>query len=313
VSARRIAILGATSQLALDFVSEAARDGGGDDLLLFARRVDAAEAKLAARGLAGLHQVEPLEQFSRGSFDAIINFVGVGDPARAAAMGASILGITRYWDDRVLEHLSGAPDTRYVFMSSGAVYGHAFSTPAAVTTLASFPVNALGPGDWYALAKLHAEATHRASEGRTIVDLRIFNYVSRTMDPDARFLISDLIRSIRTGAVFETRREPLSRDYLDPSGLYAILQAALAAPPNTNRPIDAFTLAPIGKTELLERMAVEFGLRFAFAETKGVSSPTGSKPHYHSANTSAAELGYQPLLTSWDGIRNEVGSILSGS
>jgi nucleoside-diphosphate-sugar epimerase len=242
-----------------------------------------------------------------------VNFIGVGDPARAAAMGSSILDVTREWDDRILRYLRSAPETRYVFMSSGAVYGHVFDAPVTAQTNAVFPVNSLGPSDWYSLAKLHAEAMHRVADGFTIVDLRIFNYVSRSLDPDARFLISDMIRAIRNRTTIETRSEPISRDYLEPAGLHAILQACLAAPLGTNRPVDAYTRAPVLKADLLEHMAREFGLSYAVGEGGGMSSPTGWKPHYYSTNKAAAELGYSPLLSSWEGIRKEVQASLDGS
>jgi hypothetical protein len=38
---------------------------------------------------------------------------------------------------------------------------------------------------------------------------------------------------------------------------------------------------------------------------------TGDKPHYYSLNTRAAEFGYQPTLTSLEGIVQELQMIYS--
>ena len=86
----RIAILGATSQIARDLIisfSETAEH----ELLLFARRPGAVDEWLAASGLEGRYAVEDFTGFAKKEFDAVINFVGVGNPVQLLAMGNTIL------------------------------------------------------------------------------------------------------------------------------------------------------------------------------------------------------------------------------
>lgn len=303
-----IAILGATSQLARDFVAEAAR-AGRMDLRLFARRPEAVEQALRSQGLQARFPVFDLPAFRDQELGAIVNFIGVGDPAAAAAIGSGIFEITRITDELVLDYLRASPATRYVFMSSGAVYGDAFEAPVTTGSRAAIPVNKLGPQNYYGLAKLLAEATHRAQHDLTIVDLRIFNYVSRTLDQNARFLITDMVRAIRTQTIFETTDHALVRDYLDPPGLYGLVCAALNAPHGTNKPADAYTLAPITKAELLDLMKA-FGLRYRMVTSAAAINATGTKAFYYSNDRTASTWGYTPHATSADSILMEMASVL---
>jgi hypothetical protein len=101
----RIAILGATSQIAKDMIvlMSSARPSA---LELYARRPADLVAWLQQLGLDALHVVRDLAEFeSADAYDAIVNFIGVGDPAAAQKMGASILEITQWYDQSVLLHL----------------------------------------------------------------------------------------------------------------------------------------------------------------------------------------------------------------
>ena len=313
---RPIAVLGATSRLASDFLLSSA--GTGLCFALYARRPEAVASLLREHGLPPDWNGGTLTDFadhirlSAQDFRAVLNFVGVGDPAKALRMGADIFEATLASDRLALDLLERAPGTPYVFMSSGAVYGTQFDAPAGAGTPAIIPINEMMPQDFYSVAKLHAEAVHRSCQGATIIDLRIFNYVSRWLDPDSRFIVSDMIRAVRQGSVFETADVPMYRDFLHPEGFRDLLMVCLAAPPGTNRPIDAYSRAPIAKRELLELMAAEFGMRYRFTEQPSLLNATGAKPFYYSQNCAAAELGYSPLYSSAEAIRAEVGAVLGG-
>ena len=85
----RIAILGATSQIAKDLVLSLSRQST-HDLVLYARRTEVVAQWLTSVGLSGRYRVTDFKSFGSGEiFDAIINFVGSGNPAQTAAMGAS--------------------------------------------------------------------------------------------------------------------------------------------------------------------------------------------------------------------------------
>jgi nucleoside-diphosphate-sugar epimerase len=305
----RIAILGATSQLAGDLVLSFARDGGDDELSLYARRPEAAAGRLAAAGLARRYPVADFAAFEKSRHDAVINFVGAGDPARVAATGAEIFDITLRYDELALASLRAAPGCRYLFLSSGTVYGGAFEAPAHRDSRAAVAVNDLSPPEWYGVAKLHAESRHRSLADSPIIDIRVFNYFSRSQDLAARFLLSDIMRSIRDGTVLQTTSDYIVRDFLHPADFHGLVRSLLAAPP-ANAAVDCYSRAPIDKPQLLAEMARRFGLRYEIAGSPAAVNATGIKPHYYSLNHRAAEFGYAPTRTSLEGIVEEGGALL---
>lgn len=303
----RIAILGATSQIARDLtVSCAAAED--KQLHLFARRPDEVNKWLASVGLSGRYPVGEFAEFAQHEFDAVINFVGVGNPAQAVAMGNSIFDITLRFDELVLDYLHTHPACRYLFLSSGAAYGSSFSEPAKRDTPAVVAINDLAPHEWYGVAKLHAECRHRAHPELPIIDIRVFNYFSRTQDIDARFLITDMLRAIRDNKVLKTSPDYIVRDFLHPSDFYHLISALLSAPA-ANAAIDCYSRAPIDKPSLLAAMQEKFGLQYETTEVTAGVNATGSKPHYYSQNNRASEFGYQPALTSLEGILQEATAI----
>lgn len=304
-----IAILGATSQIARDLIASfsSAED---KHLHLFARRPDDVMKWLASVGLSGRYPVDEFTGFAKQEFDAVINFVGVGNPAQAAALGNSIFDVTLRFDEMVLEYLQTHPACRYLFLSSGAAYGSSFNEPANRDTPAVVAINKLSPQEWYGVAKLHAECRHRAHPELPIIDIRVFNYFSRTQDISARFLITDILRAICDNEVLKTSPDYIVRDFLHPSDFYKLVSALLSAPA-ANTAVDCYSLAPIDKPNLLAAMQEKFGLQYEITAAQAGVNATGGKPHYYSLNTRAADFGYQPDLTSLEGILLESEKILS--
>jgi len=304
----QIAILGATSQIARDLiVSFAAK--GNKQLHLFARRPDEVKKWLVSAELSGHYRVDDFPEFVRHEFDAVINFVGVGNPAQAVAMGNSIFDITLRFDELVLDYLRTHPDCRYLFLSSGAAYGSNFNEPAAWDTPAIVPINNLTPHEWYGVAKLHAECRHRSHPDWSIIDIRVFNYFSRTQELSARFLITDILRAIRDKSVLKVFSDYIVRDFLHPSDFYQLVSALLSAP-SANTAVDCYSRAPIDKPSLLATMQEKFGLQYDMTEASASVNATGSKPHYYSLNRRAADFGYQPAFTSLGGILQEMQAML---
>lgn len=304
-----IAILGATSQIARDLIVSFSAEKD-KQLHLFARRPEEVTKWLASVGLAGRYPTGDFTVFGNQEFDAVINFVGVGNPAQAVAMGNSIFDITLRYDELVLDYLKTHPACRYLFLSSGAAYGSCFSEPANRDTVATVAINDFAPHEWYGAAKLHAECRHRAHPEFSIIDIRVFNYFSRTQDVEARFLITDMLRAIRDNTVLKTSPDYIVRDFLHPSDFYGMVSVLLAAPP-ANAAVDCYSRAPIDKPTLLAAMQKRFGLQYEITETDASVNATGGKPHYYSLNRRAADFGYQPRLTSLDGVLQESESILS--
>lgn len=301
----RLAILGATSQIAKDLVQSFAAQGH-HELVLYARRPDAVSQWLLNVGLVGRYSVADFAAFSADEhFDAILNFVGVGNPAQAAAMGASIFDVTLQYDELALSYVRQHPTCRYIFLSSGAAYGASFDAPVDANTKATVPINNLQPQDWYGVAKLHAECRHRALAHLPIVDIRVFNYFSHTQDMDARFLITDIVRAIRDKTVLMTSADFIVRDFIHPSDFFGLVHAILTAPAN-NAVLDARSKAPIDKPTLMAAMQVQFGLKHEVTKANPGINSTGRKPHYYSLKTKAADFGFQASLTSLEGLTAEI-------
>lgn len=305
----RIAILGATSMLAADYVATVLENGSAGQFTLFARDPARAHEAMVRRHVAVPPRCQPLDRFGAGDWDAVINFIGVGDPARAVRMGADILRLTRRWDEAVLDYIEDRPHCRYLFLSSGAAFGENVAAPLDRATRAAFPINDLTPAHWYGIAKFYAEAVHRAVSDRSIIDIRIFNYVSEYVDLGHRFLISEVLRAVVEQDVLSVDPRDMQRDYLGRQDFARLIAACLAAPDGTNRAVDAHSRAPISKRDLLDLFHDRFGLRYEV--TGGGIDATGRKSAYFSRSGAAAELGFEPRHSSADTLIDVAAKILA--
>lgn len=308
----RIALLGSTSQIAKDLIlSFHAREQ--HELTLYARRPDAVARWLDILPVPRHHAVADLAQFEASiPFDAVINFVGVANPAAAVAMGSQILEVTDKVDNMVMTYLERRPNCRYIFLSSGAAYCSKFDAPAEENTCSALAINHLRPQDWYGLAKMYAECRHRARAHLSIIDLRVFSYFSRTQDMSARFLLTDAMRSIRNATVLQTSAAQNLRDYLHPSDFHSLIDCLLMHEPS-NTALDCYTRAPIDKWTLLEAMRERFSLRYEIANADAAINATGSKPHYYSLDRRAAAYGYVPSMSSIEGVLLEAQAFLGAN
>jgi nucleoside-diphosphate-sugar epimerase len=301
----RIAIFGATSQIAKDLVLSFSAQSD-HELVLYARRQETVSRWLASTGLTGRYHVTNFSVFTaEGNFDAIINFVGVGKPAQAITMGASIFDVTLQYDELALSYVRQHPACRYIFLSSGAAYGSSFDAPVDVNTNATIAINNLQPHDWYAVAKLHAECRHRSLKSIPIIDIRVFNYFSHTQDMDARFFITDIVRAIRDKSVLKVSADYMVRDFIGPTDFYQLINVLLNVPA-VNAVVDCYSKAPIDKITLLTAIQERFGLRYELTQTSTSLDATGSKPYYYSINKRANDFGYEPTVTSLETVLYEL-------
>lgn len=303
----RISILGATSQIAKDLiVSFSANED--KHLHLFARRPEEVTKWLAASGLSGRYPVDDFSGFAKQKFDAVINFVGVGNPAQAVAMGNSIFDITLRFDEMVLEYLQRHPACRYIFLSSGAAYGSSFDEPVDENTKAVIAINNLQPQDWYAVAKLHAECRHRSLLHLPIVDVRVFNYFSHTQDMEARFLITDILRAIKNSETLITSSDNIVRDYIGPDDFFQLISLILSAQA-INDVVDCYSKEPVDKMTLLKAMNDRYGMSYEIrCATAGINA-TGAKMNYTSNNRRAQKYGYHPSRTALATVIYEIEKI----
>ncbi|MDR3578466.1 MAG: NAD(P)-dependent oxidoreductase [Oryzomonas sp.] len=298
----RIAILGATSHIAKGLIAAwAGREER--ELVLYARSPDRVREFISLIGCKD-PVILPVEDFGRIRCDVIVNCIGIADPGKLSNEMATIFTLTETWDRRVMDYVSTCPDALYINLSSGAIYGSEFSQPVNEASPAVFPVNAMTASEFYGIAKLHAEARHRAASGLNIVDLRIFSYFSRFIDPATRFLMTDIILALKSGNEMLTTTNNIVRDYVNPDDLVSLMDL-LVARKSLNGVYDVYSRKPVTKFEILESFAADFGLHFRVIEDAKPVTATGTKDHYYSLNYRAAELGYQPRHSSLDSLRRE--------
>ena len=60
-------------------------------------------------------------------------------------------------------------------------------------------------------------------------------------------------------------------------------------------------------------MQQRFGLKYESVQGFSALNATGRKSHYYSLNRRAQDFGYQPQLSSLDGVLMEASSILSSA
>ena len=306
----KIAILGATSHIAKNLIYCFRRDLR-DELFLFARNQGAVyEFLKATEGEVG-PSVAGFDCFPGGDYDAVINCVGIADPRKQKNAGVELFRLTERFDDLVLDYLAGHEKTVYINFSSGAVYGTAFDSGVEGNAVASIAVNGITPADYYRIAKLNAEAKHRAMADRNIIDLRVFSFFSRFVDLESGFLLTEMMRCVIKRQPFHTNAVDIVRDYVAPSDLFSLVKLCVASN-GINQPVDVFSAGPVRKSELIALFSRDFGLETRIDEKAHVST-TGAKLAYYSANHVARSLlKYIPALTSRDAIRDEANEIIAG-
>lgn len=291
-----LAILGATSQIAKDTILSLSRTNW--DLSLFARRPEAVALWLSSAGEPNRYPVHDLDRFGTDIvFDAILNFIGVGDPAKTALLGSQIFEITLSYDGKVVDYLNHHRNCRYLFLSSGAIFGTHLNKPVDDASIATVAINDLGTQDWYGLAKLCAECRHRSLTHLSITDLRVFGYVGPHMDVSMRFFIADIIRSLQTGNLLITSPRNFVRDYIGVSDFTQLIFCILRSPA-TNSAIDCYTKAPVDKFSLLQKMTETFGLSYEVRDDAKTVDATGIKLNYFSRSRRAEKFGYLPQKDS---------------
>jgi nucleoside-diphosphate-sugar epimerase len=305
----KIAILGATSEIAKDLIlSFSAYDE--HELVLFARRPKEVMQWLSIANLSNKHAIYDFESFHHvADLDAIINFVGAGDPSKAIALGNSILEITEKYDYLVLDYLKENPRCKYIFISSGAVYGQSFVDPVYENTEVPRSVN-LDIRNFYAIAKLRAEERHRALTNFNITDLRIFSYFSHTQNPKSRFFMSDVVNALKNRETLVTSSEDIVRDYLSSSDFYQIIEKILYAF-EVNMPIDCYSRSPVSKFKILSTLGDNLRLDYKIEDRENEPNPISSKKNYYSLKRDAEKIKYVPTLSSLELITQEINKYLN--
>lgn len=300
-----IAIIGATGHVGKVLTAGLAET---HEITLYARRPEVAAA--FAAGISSRIAAEPLHSLGKRGHAALINCIGGGDPSMITSGLLDVYSVTALADELALNYLSDHPNCRLVNFSSGAAYCSDFVEPAYDGTPTALSAGHLRDDQHYGLAKLASEGRHRAAKKHAIIDVRLFSLFTRFIDQESGFLMNGVLQSLRSDSAFLTSPVDHVRDYVSPSDLVSLVDVMLGSAP-ANCAVDVYSAAPVGKFELLEELANQFGLVYFVDESLAPLSATGVKPAYYSTSQAAAAFGYTPEKTSLEAIVEELEELLA--
>lgn len=286
----KIALLGSTGQIGRGLARTLA---DAHELALYARRTDVMQAWVARHCSAA--SVHDLGEFPAGRFDLIINAIGDGVPGKIRAAGSDMLGITEHFDRQCLDHLKRGTARSYIFMSTGCVYGKDYAAARAPSPHPLDPED-FGADDAYPRGKRLAEVRHREMADVPIADIRIFGYVSEEIGLDDDFLLSEILRALVHGTVFETSPYDMVRDYVGLADLTELIERLIAAGV-PNGAYDIISARPTTKFEVIAALEEAHGFRTAVCD-QAPPVPCGHVPVAISRDAAARALGHEPQRTS---------------
>jgi nucleoside-diphosphate-sugar epimerase len=306
-----IALLGANSHIAKGLVCNF-QSRTDDTLYLFtrakARVYDFMKSAVPGRKRSCTVK-EGYKDFKRHHYDVIINCVGAGTPQKLADRYSDWFMLTEKFDNLIIDYMLENTDTLYINFSSGAVYGRNLDAPAGENSLNCLAVNHIRSEEYYSIANLNAEAKHRSFKSLTIIDLRIFSYFSRFIDLGSGYFITELLNCVKHGKVLRTSADNILRDYIHPDDLFSLIMQCMRGG-SLNAAFDAFSREPVEKFQVLDYFTAKYGLKYEVDRSLSEASPNGARNTYCSHYTRAEQIGYKPLFTSMDAIREESTYIL---
>jgi hypothetical protein len=308
-----IAILGATSHIAKGLIYHFFKAGTGG-LHLYARTPDKVRGFLQAIGApaaadCAVHALAG--DFGRCDCAVIINCIGAGTWKKLQGDYTRYFTVTEEYDNLVLAHLRQKnPDALYISLSSGAVYGGGYAEPVGENTETRLRVNQVGKQDYYTIARLYAEAKHRAFDRLNIADVRVFSYFSRFYDPEDGYFVTDVVESVLRKKTLATDAADFVRDYIHPEDLFSLTTKCIKAG-KINAAFDATSSKPVAKREILGYFSREYGLKYVTGPAGGYDGATGAKTVYYSTYQNAVRIGYRPRFSSLEAIVHEAQQVLS--
>ena len=303
-----ISILGATGHIGKNLSIYFGKDKNFE-LFLFARDEKKLEKILTQYESKNNFSIRKYDEFNDSRYDAVINCVGLSNPADIAVAEEESLETTETFDVLTLEYLKNFPKTKLINFSSGAVYGGQFSSPIKYTTLIDKNFNYMNIKSNYALATIRSEIKHRTLKNLNIIDLRLFSFFSRFINLDAKFLMCEMISSIMQNKKFLTDETDIYRDYIHPKDLFSYVKKCIYGN-SLNDVFDVCSKKPIGKFELLNFLKEKYGLQYEIEPGVKFANPTGFKRNYYSESRKAESLGYKPEYSSMDTISDELSFII---
>ncbi len=299
----RVALIGASSRIAQDLVQHMREIKSELILDLYSSR----EAKNLSGEFPNANFASYQSFGTNQEYDVVVNFVGRGSPKQLKEEIGEFENTSVFFDELCLDYLKVHRNAKYVFLSSGAVYSNFdYADGACNQTPSSSDYN-----NPYANTKRLIEARHREMPHLAIYDVRVFGYLSLSLDVHDGAFFSEVLACLISGDMLITNDEDFFRDYCTISDFADLFSCIIDHPP-INTAVDLYSMKPVSKFELLKSLGLDFGLRYSLSPAIAHTniSPTGQKTHYFSSSRSAASLGYKPKRTSLDSCLDLVPQVL---
>jgi nucleoside-diphosphate-sugar epimerase len=306
---QNIAIFGSTGHIGKNLFSFFSKNKN-TNLFLFSRDIKKFESLKTI--FSTLSNFYSYNDFEKNHYDVIINCIGISNPIELMKNNSSILHITEFYDNMILNYLKIHPTTCYINLSSGAVYGQEFRVPVSDNSISKLKINKINPGEMYSISKIYSESKHRLLPDFNIVDLRIFGFFSKFIDVNSGFFMSELIKSLINKSEFVTDKENIVRDYVSPTDFYDLIKNCISFK-KINDVFDIYSKKPVSKFQLLEAFVNKFDLKFKSVEKNISKSPTGFKKNYYSLSRKVEKINYYPKSSSFETIIAETNAFLEDS
>jgi len=303
----KVAILGASGHLGLSLCHFMDRDTDWR-ISAYARKPGLLVAQTSGHLRPAEINVRHIDEFPDDGYDIILNCVGLGDAGQIARAGAGLMQVTERFDDLILESLAKTPRSLYVAFSSGAIFGRDLPDPIQAGQLVTIDPSTKSGSIGYTIAKLNSEVKHRLNPTLNVVDIRLYGYFSRFQPMVGEYVMSAIVACLSAGEALVTGSVDIVRDYIHPSDLLRLINCCFQARP-INAAVDAFSLAPVKKFELLQRLDRDFGLKYQLSD--GPSGENAStRLIYYSLDHSGSDIGFTPCFTALDAVVDELKFLL---
>jgi len=302
----KVAIFGSTSNIAADVIKHFSNINIEMDL--YSRNENSKNQLILKTDAKKVNYLHYRAFNSIVKYDVIINFIGLGCPKKIKNAADELVDIANFYDTMILDYLSANNRCKYIFISSGAVYGEDFLEPIPENGKTISDDLANPELSSYAISKISCEKRHRDLQKTAIVDLRIFSYFNSKYDPSSQFFMSQICNAIRDNEVLIVSADKMVRDYIHPIDFCSLMDVIIATEP-INTVIDCYSNKPIEKIELLEAMKNEFGLKYLVKDQAPNQSIYTNKTNYYSLLSNAKKIGYKPNHSSLEGLISECKKI----
>lgn len=279
----KIAIFGSTSHIASDFINILKKNKY--DIDLYSRKIS--------------NNSYLYDQFPVKNYDYIFNFIGSSDPYKIKNETKNLFDIWKFYDDLVLRYLYKNTKCKYFFLSSGAVYG-SFKTPPN-NDIIKVNINNINSVNNYATGKLMLELFHKSHSNLSIINFRLFNYISEQIDFSQNFFINQIAKSIKNNEKLLCSDKLFYRDYCSINNLYNAFKA-LKDIDYLNNSFDIYSKSPVSNLDLLNFMQNKFGLKYELINDGKFIIATGEKLNYYSLNKVLEKYSFDPEFTSMENI-----------